>query len=238
MMMMMMVQRQRLRSYYMYILFVQLLLLQTETVNSFSFPPFHHQKHAPQHRKQQFISSLLPSFTPPRRRVTNHCNYLLSSYSAISSRLQSSTDSENSVSTIDPKTLMDMDIILYTLPNNENGPNKKQYIGAIQEDLTLAPLSAWTTECAFDTFIECLVDEHDRWKRELSLDNEENSCNVVITKVLEEPFFSYGSRQVGGGKGLGNPHGEESELLYYIDAEILVKEGVDIPLKPELEILW
>ena len=35
---------------------------------------------------------------------------------------------------------------------------------------------------------------------------------------------SFGSRQVGGGKGSGNPHGEEGELLYYIDRNVVKSE--------------
>jgi hypothetical protein len=43
---------------------------------------------------------------------------------------------------------------------------------------------------------------------------------------------------VGGGKGPGNPHGEESELLYYIDNRVVEENSIDVVLKPELEILW
>jgi hypothetical protein len=76
----------------------------------------------------------------------------------------------------------------------------------------------------------------------------------------------FGSRQVGGGKGPGNPHGEEGELLYYIDRKIVegeyrvvmnsnnntsdIDEGekndnddvqlmtIDVVLNPSLEHLW
>lgn len=138
----------------------------------------------------------------------------------------------NNEKSIDPSTLFDMDIIIYKIKND----NKNQsYIGAIQEDMTLAPLSAWTTEPAFGTSIEFVVDEEDRWKKELEFDN------IVILELLtndEEEVFSYGSRQVGGGKGPGNPHGEESELIYYVENQVLDDGEVDIPIKPELEILW
>ena len=36
--------------------------------------------------------------------------------------------------------------------------------------------------------------------------------------------MGFGSRQVRGGKGPGNPHGEEGELLYYIDRTIVEGE--------------
>lgn len=141
---------------------------------------------------------------------------------------QNSNDDEKAI--IDPNTLMDMDIIIYQIKDD---PDKKSYIGAIQEDMTLAPLSAWTTEPAFGTYIEFVVDEEDRWRKELELENI-----IVIDALLDDNLFSYGSRQVGGGKGLGNPHGEESELLYYIEQKVLEQESIEIPIKPELEILW
>ncbi len=129
---------------------------------------------------------------------------------------------------LDPDTLMDMDIVLFSLKSD---PSKMQ-LGAIQEDATLAPLSAWTTECAFENSIEFLVDEEDRWMKELEFDN------VVIHSLLGEDVISYGNRQVGGGKGPGNPHGEESEVVYYVDQKVLEEGSVDIVLKPDLEILW
>jgi hypothetical protein len=36
--------------------------------------------------------------------------------------------------------------------------------------------------------------------------------------------------------GPGNPHGEESELLYYVDSSIL--KDIEVTVKPELEIFW
>eukprot|EP00551_Chaetoceros_affinis_P002544 CAMPEP_0203659494 /NCGR_PEP_ID=MMETSP0088-20131115/52213_1 /ASSEMBLY_ACC=CAM_ASM_001087 /TAXON_ID=426623 /ORGANISM="Chaetoceros affinis, Strain CCMP159" /LENGTH=153 /DNA_ID=CAMNT_0050521539 /DNA_START=130 /DNA_END=591 /DNA_ORIENTATION=+ len=131
---------------------------------------------------------------------------------------------------IDPNSLMDMDIVIYRIKDDPTP--QKTYIGAIQEDMTLAPLSAWTKEPAFGNSIEFVVDEEDRWMKELEFDN------VIIERLLSEDLFSYGSRQVGGGKGLGNPHGEESELVYYIENEVLEAKGVEIPIKPELEIMW
>ena len=62
--------------------------------------------------------------------------------------------------------------------------------------------------------------------------------NLIIHSVLDESLISYGSRQVNGGKGPGNPHGEESELVYYVDRDVLTSNDVDIVIKPELEILW
>lgn len=36
--------------------------------------------------------------------------------------------------------------------------------------------------------------------------------------------------------GPGNPHGEESELCYYVDQSAL--DNVNIVIKPQLEIFW
>lgn len=38
------------------------------------------------------------------------------------------------------------------------------------------------------------------------------------------------------GMGPGNPHGEESEMVYYVDQRVL--EGVALTVRPELEIFW
>uniref|UniRef100_A0A7S3PX91 Uncharacterized protein n=1 Tax=Chaetoceros debilis TaxID=122233 RepID=A0A7S3PX91_9STRA len=138
---------------------------------------------------------------------------------------ESSKESEE----VDPNNLMDMDIVLFSLKSD---PESGMQLGAIQEDATLAPLSAWTTEYAFGETIEFLVHEDDRWLEKLEFDN------VIIHSMLGEDVISYGSRQVGGGKGPGNPHGEESELLYYIENRALADGQVDIVLKPDLEILW
>jgi hypothetical protein len=125
-------------------------------------------------------------------------------------------------------TLLDMDIVLFSRINTTESDNQVE-LGAIQEDGTLAPLSAWTDEYAFDESVEFVVDEEDRFPGLTSND-------VTIIKVLDERVIGYGSRQVGGGMGPGNPHGEESELCYYVDQSVL--ENVNVVIKPELEIFW
>lgn len=143
---------------------------------------------------------------------------------------------------IDFDSLMDMDVVVYSLKQQPkeadddramNGATvaavSKKYLGAIQEDGTLSPLSVWSMDPAFGNSLELLVDEVDRFPG-LTADQ------VVIHCLIDQSDLSYGSRQVGGGKGPGNPHGEESELLYYVDKNVI--EGIEIPVKPELEILW
>jgi len=154
-------------------------------------------------------------------------------------------------------SLMDMDIVLYRRREKvkEEEPSVLE-LGALQEDGTLAPLSAWTMESAFsgETYsIEFLVDEEDRFP---GLNKED----VIIVSLLEESLIGYGSRQVNGGMGPGNPHGEESELLYYVDrralrledhdddnddddddtapSELPKEDRIKIVLNPELEIFW
>ena len=127
---------------------------------------------------------------------------------------------------IDFDSLMDMDIVVYSLSSSET----KRQLGAIQEDGSLAPLVVWTTEPVFgDSYFEFLVDEEDRFPG-LKADD------VILHSIVQEDALSYGSRQVGGGMGPSNPHGEESELLYYVDQKML--EGIELIVRPELEIFW
>jgi len=152
------------------------------------------------------------------------------------------------------ESLMDMDIVVFSrrpkagggkvLTYGQDETDAKLELGAMQEDGTIAPLSAWTLDSAFaggsSDSIEFLVDEEDRFPGLTAND-------VVVHSVLDESLIGYGSRQVGGGKGPGNPHGEESELLYYVERSVL--EGscgdcavdgreINVVIKPELEILW
>jgi hypothetical protein len=148
--------------------------------------------------------------TPPIQPCRNFCESGL----VVSASLESN----------DFVSLVDMDIVLFS----RNG-GKKQELGAIQGDGTLAPLSAWTLEPAYDNTIEFVVDEELRFPGL-------TATQVEIIKILDERVIGYGSRQVGGGKGPKNPHGEESELLYYVDLNAL--KNVDLVVNPGLEINW
>jgi hypothetical protein len=144
------------------------------------------------------------------------------------------------------ESLMEMDVVLYKRTaisrgsKDTNSASVPVEVGAIQENGSLAPLCAWSTENAFapidgddpDTggSIEFLVDEERA--------PYDTTNNVIITELLPTDVIGYGSRQVGGGKGPGNPHGEESEQLYYIEKRVLEEMGVIIEVRPELEILW
>ena len=144
-------------------------------------------------------------------------------------RLSADDDANNGVHF---DSLLDMDVVLF----RRNGEDEKLEIGAMQEDGTVSPVSAWSLESVFASgssdSIEFLVDEEDRFPG-LTADD------IVIVSVVDELLIGYGSRQVGGGKGPGNPHGEESELLYYIERSVIEGDHqVDVVIKPELEILW
>lgn len=158
-------------------------------------------------------------------------------------------DSPKSItSEVDFKDLTVMDIVLFQRREIEEGEEAKLELGTLQETGTVAPISAWTTESAYTSggndMMEFVVDEEDMFPGLVSDD-------IRILQVLEGSVIGYGSRQVGGGKGLGNPHGEESELLYYIDRSVV--EGIydletdelklkslkiDLVVNPSLEVLW
>ena len=152
--------------------------------------------------------------------------------------------------------LIDMDVVIYSLDkNNDNSnDNNKLYLGAIQEDGILSPLSAWTIEPAFGESIEFLVHDDDRFTLSTKKKNENNSIIgtgtgtgtsssiIRIHHLLSESEVSYSSRQCQ--RGVDNPHGEESELIYYISQTLIdeytqnPQRKIDISMKPDLEILW
>jgi hypothetical protein len=154
-------------------------------------------------------------------------------------------------SEVDFKDLTVMDIVLFQRREIKEGEDAKLELGTLQETGTVAPISCWTTESAYTSggndMMEFVVDEEDMFPGLVSDD-------IRILQVLEGSVIGYGSRQVGGGKGLGNPHGEESELLYYIDRsvvegvydlETLETDGlnlkslkIDLVVNPSLEVLW
>jgi len=149
--------------------------------------------------------------------------------------------------------LNDMDVVIYSLVDNDDDDDHvdRLYLGALQDDGSLSPLSAWTDEPAFGDSIEFLVDEVDRFSltRETeeqrnndennnnNNNNNENKTNIIrIHHLLSEAEVSYSARQCP--RGVHNPHGEESERLYYVDQELIDQFRVTMKIKPELEILW
>lgn len=121
--------------------------------------------------------------------------------------------------------LMTMDVVIFS----ERNQSTKRKLGAVQDDGRITPLSVWTLEPAFANSLECLVDEEDLFP---GFQRDQ----VEVHAIVPQDLLSYGSRQVGGGMGPGNPHGEESELLYYVDRSLL--NDIEVTVKPELEIFW
>jgi len=120
---------------------------------------------------------------------------------------------------------MQMDVVIIS----EHKESEVKKLAAVQEDGRLALLSVWTTEPVFGDSLEFLVAEEDLFP---GFDPAE----VILHSIIPEHALSYGSRQVGGGKGPGNPHGEESETLYFIDQKLL--QDISLTVRPELEITW
>ena len=140
--------------------------------------------------------------------------------------------------------LMAMDVVVFSTTsssssssNNNNPQPQPRQLGAVQDNGRVTQLCVWTLEPAFATSLEFLVDDHDYYLLPgytTTLEDE----RIVIHSIVPQDKLSYGSRQVGGGMGPGNPHGEESELLYYIDQSIVDENGIQVVVKPELEIFW
>ena len=158
-------------------------------------------------------------------------------YATRVSRLRDSSE-------VEFQSLVVMDVVLFKRPTTTD----KLELGAVQENGNVAPLSAWTSESAYTSetndMLAFVAAEEDAVPGLSQVD-------VQVVRVLDEHLTGYGSRQVGGGKGPGNPHGEESELLYYVDRTVIEggcasgKEGADAPgmavsvvVDPGLEHLW
>ena len=164
------------------------------------------------------------------------CNYFLHSTAASADDLgrtfaASATTTTPAATTIHLEDLMEMDVVVFSATSSSSKYQQRQ-LGAVQDDGRVTPLCVWTLEPAFATSLEFLVDEHDL------LPGYTSNDEIVIYSIVPQDKLSYGSRQVGGGMGPGNPHGEESELLYYVDQSIIDENFIQVVVKPELEIFW
>ena len=99
----------------------------------------------------------------------------------------------------------------------------------VLEESVLQPICSWTTEAVFDDYIEFVMDKEGCYPIDVK--------DVIIHFLIPANALSFGSRQVGSGKGQGDPQGEESKLLYYIIWQEAL-EGLEVIVKTELEILW
>lgn len=143
--------------------------------------------------------------------------------------------------------LMIMDVVLFqrrgSIHNNGEANESSQMLelGAVQENGSVAPLSTWTLESSYTSSVndmmEFVVDEED-------LVPGLTDDDIRVFRVVDGSMIGFGARQVGGGKGVGNPHGEESELVYYIDRRVVEgvygeeKTTIDVVVNPSLEHLW
>lgn len=98
-------------------------------------------------------------------------------------------------------------------------------IGAVQENRSILPLSTWTLDSAYisktNDMMVFVVDEDHHHTNTNGLSSDEIVVLDIPTLNDGGNAVGFGSRQVRGGKGPGNPHGEEGELLYYIDRKIV-----------------
>ncbi|CAB9528434.1 expressed unknown protein [Seminavis robusta] len=202
----------------MYLLLIQSLLLRSAD----AWAPVVSPRPVPVAAYTREFESRLSSRTC-RHSSTNYPRRSLLLRAAEEEEGQSTDDDK--LSTLDKESLIEMECFIYSR-KDATGTTKLE-LGVLEESV-LQPVCAWTTEEAFDDYIEFVVDEEDRYSVKLE--------DVTVHSLIPADDLSYGSRQVGGGKGPGNPHGEESELLYYIRKEAL--EGIEVTVKPELEITW
>lgn len=198
------------------------------------------------------LSSVLPiaSRLHFRRNCTPRCvGRPCSTMVHASTSETSSTEEGNNSCILKMSQLNDMDVVIYSLLDDDDDDDKL-CLGAVQENGVISALSAWTDELAFGNSVEFLVDEVDRFslaqqtEEQRKADGEDDGNNdkgssnntIRIHHVLSEDEVSYGARQCP--RGVHNPHGEESELLYYVDQDLMDRFEVRMELKPELETLW
>ena len=191
--------------------------------------------------------------------------------------LKTELSSNNNDDDVKIDDLIDMDVVIYSLvennhnndddgssSSNNNNDSNRLYFGAMQEDGIISPLSVWSTEPVFGESLEFLVDEEDRFslqQKQFTSDSitstSTGGSTIRIHHLLTEAEVSYSNRQCQ--RGVGNPHGEESELLYYIPQNVIdqynnsptpnqssdpqnppteSQQMLHISIKPDLEILW
>jgi hypothetical protein len=115
-----------------------------------------------------------------------------------------------------------MDVVVYSVASKQQkeGDSAKKYLGALEEDRTVRSSLVWrSTVPAFGSSLEFLV-------------ATEEDCpglqrdQVLLHSLIDQTDLSYGSCQASGGMGPDNPHGEESELLFCVNQNVV--EDIDI----------
>eukprot|EP00613_Pedinella_sp_CCMP2098_P073058 CAMPEP_0171912946 /NCGR_PEP_ID=MMETSP0993-20121228/11449_1 /TAXON_ID=483369 /ORGANISM="non described non described, Strain CCMP2098" /LENGTH=163 /DNA_ID=CAMNT_0012546869 /DNA_START=42 /DNA_END=530 /DNA_ORIENTATION=- len=134
-----------------------------------------------------------------------------------SSRRRLSLGPVRSTSWIEEAPYEQFDVVVYRLVHSTN-EGKQKALGVVLEDGKVQPLCYWDSMPP----------------RELLWDEEEPPVDSsTILGRMAIPVFCE-QRQVGGGMGPSNPHGEESEDVYKIYEEL--DPQIHVQHRPEREI--
>ena len=112
------------------------------------------------------------------------------------------------------------DVVEYDLMESAPEDDKTQGLGVVLEDGSIQPLCIWqagSTEFVWDEDLDPVA-----------------SSRVLSVIDMDQVFQS--TRQVGGGMGPLNPHGEESEDVFIIDTALA--PSTRIVLREDREIFW
>ncbi|GMI09429.1 hypothetical protein TrVE_jg8811 [Triparma verrucosa] len=129
--------------------------------------------------------------------------------------------------------LLETDVVLFA-PTASSAPdaNKKLLLGYIDEKKFIQPLcmfepshysylfsSSSSSSSSLSSTLADFVHDEEGPKAEYSPPHD---CEIV--HVISHEIITPSARQVGGGQGLGNPHGEHCEDVYTIDLVDLVED--------------
>mmetsp|Transcript_20546 Transcript_20546/g.33152 ORF Transcript_20546/g.33152 Transcript_20546/m.33152 type:complete len:205 (+) Transcript_20546:23-637(+) len=149
------------------------------------------------------------------------------SYNLFVAQVSTSRDSEPDVGKLD---LFELDVIEYIVlsSDEQNTTEATPQLGVVVDGSNkVQPLCCWQEGYDLDKEVEFLHDE----------DLEPIPIDQVGLKVLAVVASYPSQRQVGGGMGPSNPHGEESEDVFYIYPRDL-SPNCKVVVRPELEIFW
>ena len=128
--------------------------------------------------------------------------------------------------------LLETDVVLFapTASSAPDAKNKELLLGYIDEKKYIQPLCMFepshysylfssSSSSSLSSTLADFVHDEEGPKAEYSLPHD---CEIV--HVISHEIITPSARQVGGGQGLGNPHGEHCEDVYTIDLVDLVKD--------------
>jgi hypothetical protein len=138
-----------------------------------------------------------------------------------------------------PPDLLDLlpgDLLVFSQPPSPPS------LGCLLTANTLQPLCLWSADL-HKSLLERDVDAR-KQRAELVWDEEQAALalsSVRVHSVLPFELVQQSSRQVGGGMGPSNPHGEHVEDTFELELGCLMDEcpeEVELPLRPDREIFW